>query len=131
MTNLAALRLLVANLPLTEAEIGSDSTTAAHAELKSTIDRDASDSDVHQWLEDEHYAGSVLLAAAGLNKRAAQSGRGNAFDRQPLSTLVARYNAWASQLNVRISAYMAGDADLAGYRARLAAFRQDPINNQP
>ncbi|MFK0401045.1 hypothetical protein ACIQTT_01815 [Microbacterium sp. NPDC090225] len=131
MSNLSEVRGIAAHLTLTEVAVGTDAPIADLRALKSAIEREVTDPSARKWLDAEHYAGSVLLTAASLNKRAAADRSRNAFDRQPLSTLVSRFNGWADQLRSRIDEVVAGTGRVQDYSAQLAAFRADPVNVQP
>jgi hypothetical protein len=128
----SSVRLAASELRLSEATVDTSAITNGLAELKrATLELDSHDRSVAQWLSDEHFAGGVLATAATMNKRAELSGKGNPFNRVSRSTLIDRYNSWATQLINRIDAVQDGSATPGHFACRLAQFKADPINNTP
>lgn len=132
MNNLTSVTRATADLFLSEATVDTAAPLQALRVLKDSINQDTLDgTELREWLDAEHFAGGVLLTAATMNKRAEVAGKGDPFNRVSRSELIQRFLAWASQLTARLEAVQNGTADLAAYRRKLAAFREDPVRRRP
>lgn len=104
-------------------------------DLKVAIDRLDTSAEpwVAKWLSAEHYKAGVLWTAAKTNWAKEQSsGADSTFNAQTRAAIVERFNAWASELQQRLTGYEHSGrtaADVAEWCASLERFKRDPLSN--
>ena len=123
-------------IALTDDDLAGDFVVEQIRELKAAIDAlevklKASEPWLIQWLTDEHYCGSVLYAAAKVNRN--KWGAHESIPGGPKSraAIIGRFNAWAPRLQERAAMYEQAPygSTVQSWRIALEAFRQDPIAN--
>lgn len=133
--SLKQVRDVLRSLALQENDFAADDAVVNRiADLKKAIDAldNGKEPWLGQWLSEEHYKAAVLFAAAKTNWRREQESKATANDRQMRAQIVARFNAWVKQIQDRLTTYEAssrGAATVTQWRAELARFKQDPVNN--
>lgn len=132
--DLSALRQVLSDLSLRESDFSAGDTVVAKVASFAT-ETDALDTSSEPWLAEwlaaEHYKAGVLYAAGKVNWNHEQQGQGTAADARMRATIVQRFNAWAAQVQDRLSSYEEKPSaeTVRPWLAELARFKSDPVRN--
>lgn len=86
-----------------------------------------------EWLTAEHLKAAILYGTAHVNWRKEQAeGADTTFNAATRAAIIRRFNDWATQARSRLEQYEQSSrtaSDVTPWRAALAEFRDDPVNN--